>query len=274
MFCSVIVPTYKDTRALELILKALDYQTYKDFEVIVAEDDESEDVKELLQNIEVSYQIKHYSHPDEGLRKAVAVNAAVRMSEGEYLIYIDGDTIPYSTFVDAHVALAEPETLLVGRRVNLGAKVSHDIRAGKISAFEIEKKYLRKYSYLHQDNIRHYTKGIYLKPNSLLQRIVDSDDKNLHIVASNFSCFKKNMRDINGSDESLPGGPGVDDTDVEWRMKAMGVRLKSCKYSANLLHLDHPRSDRRAQFAETKELIKRKQQNGEVVAKNGIQKMQ
>ena len=49
MKVSVIVPTYKDTQALELILDALKLQTYKDFEVIVAEDDDSDEVKVFLE---------------------------------------------------------------------------------------------------------------------------------------------------------------------------------------------------------------------------------
>ena len=61
MKVSVIIPTYKDIVALKLILDALSYQTYKDFEVIVAEDDNLEETKRFIQNYKSDYKIKHFS---------------------------------------------------------------------------------------------------------------------------------------------------------------------------------------------------------------------
>ena len=40
MLVSVIVAVYKDIEALELIMKSLNYQTYRNFELVVAEDGE------------------------------------------------------------------------------------------------------------------------------------------------------------------------------------------------------------------------------------------
>lgn len=273
MKVSVIVPTYKDLEALILILNALKEQTYKDFEVIVAEDNNSEEVAVYLQKNGFPFDVKHYSHEDKGLRKAVAVNSAVRMATGEYLVYIDGDTIPYTTFLEAHVALSAKKQVLCGRRVNLGAKVSSMLRNGNVTSIDIENNYIKKYIFLHKDNIRHYNKGIYLRPHSLLQKIVSFFDNNVHILASNFSCYKEDMLAINGSDESMPGGPGVDDTDVEWRFIANGIRLKSCKYSANLLHLDHPRSNRKEALAKNMKIMADKKMKNEFIAKNGIIKL-
>jgi glycosyltransferase involved in cell wall biosynthesis len=272
MLVSLIIPTYKDVEALSLILDALVIQTYTDFEVIVAEDDNSLEVAHYLKKYNFPFVVKHFSHEDKGLRKAIAVNSAVRMSEGEYLIYIDGDTIPYTTFIEAHVLLSKKKQVLCGRRVNLGAKVSSLLRKGEIKVQEIEKNYLTMYAFLHDDNIRHYNKGIYLRPNTLLQKIIALFDANVHILASNFSCYKVDMLTINGSDEAMPGGPGVDDTDVEWRMQAIGITLRSCKYSANLLHLDHPRSDRRDALAHNMQLIQDKKDKNEYIAQVGINK--
>jgi len=95
-------------------------------------------------------------------------------------------------------------------------------------------------------------------------------DKNVHIVASNFSCYKKVMLAINGSDESMPGGPGVDDTDVEWRLGAMGVTPKSCKFSANLFHLNHLRNDRKEHYKMNMARIKEKQAKNEYRCRDGI----
>jgi glycosyltransferase involved in cell wall biosynthesis len=272
MKVSIIIPTYKDPVALNLILEALEKQTYKNFEVIIAEDDNSYETKELIDKFTASYTIKHYSHPDQGNRKPVAVNASVAMSEGEYIIMIDGDTIPYSTFIDAHVRLAEPKKALCGRRVNLGDKVSAALRQGVKMVGDIEHAYFEHFKYLQDDNSRHLEQGLYLRPNSWLQNIIAKMDNNTHIVASNFSCFKSDLLEVNGIDESLPYPPSRDDTDLEWRLKAIGVEMKSCKFCANLLHLNHRRNDRADEDAANRQIIAEKQKRNEYRSRSGIVK--
>lgn len=273
MRVSVIVPTYKDDVALKLILDAFKYQTYKDFEVIVAEDNNSKETKEMLDNYDADYVIKHFSHEDKGNRKPVAVNNSIKMSEGEYIIFIDGDTIPYSTFVESHVELSSPYIGLCGRRVNLGDKVSKDLRDRKITAFEIEKNFMSLRKYILGDNSRHYEQGFYFKPNSIINKILSLFDKNTHIVASNFSCYKARLLEVNGIDAGLPYAPSRDDTDLEWRLKVIGVEMKSCKFCANLLHLNHSRDDRAEEDAKNKILIDEKKRNNEYIAKNGIENL-
>lgn len=273
MKVSVIVPTYKDTQALELILDALKLQTYKDFEVIVAEDDDCDEVKVFLEKYKSDYILKHISHENLGNRKAIIMNKALLIAESEYIIFIDGDTIPYSTFVDSHVKLSEKKSVLCGRRVNLGDKVSKELRDHTIDAFDIEKKYVRYYSYLDDDNIRHYEQGLMFQPNSILQKTLAKLNKNIHILASNYSCYKEAIFTVNGFDENLPYAPNRDDTDLEWRLVQAGYKLKSCKYCANLLHLNHPRTDREEEEKVNMEIIRKKQHDGEYITKNGIYKL-
>lgn len=270
MKVSLIIPTYKDPQALQLILEALEYQTYKNFEVIVAEDDNALATKILIDSLYHSYPIKHYSHEDRGNRKPKAVNSSIAMSEGEYIIMIDGDTLPYSTFIEAHVKLAQPKKALCGRRVNLGDKVSHDLRVGLIKVSDIEHHFFANYKYLKEDNSRHLEQGIYLKPNSLLQKAVSKLDRNIHALASNFSCYKSDLLEVNGIDEALPFAPNRDDTDLEWRLKAISVEMKSCKFCANLLHLNHSRNDRAEEGAKNLELIYEKQRLNEFRCRDGI----
>ncbi|MEW6552120.1 MAG: glycosyltransferase [Campylobacterota bacterium] len=270
MKVSLIIPTYKDTIALKLILDALQYQTYKNFEVIVAEDDNSRDTLEILSNYKAPFDIKHYYHEDKGNRKPKAVNASIAMSSGTYIILIDGDTIPFSTFIEYHVLLSEPQKALCGRRVNIGDKVSSDLRNNRITAKKIEDNYIKMYKYLKNDNIRHYEQGISFHPHSFLYKLFAKANRNIHIVASNFSCFKEDLLKVNGIDEDLPYAPSRDDTDLEWRLKAVGIEMKSAKYCANLLHLNHSRTDRKDEDEQNRILIANKQIQNQYKAKNGI----
>ena len=243
MKVSIIVPTYKDITALKLILNALENQTYKDFEVIITEDDTSIETKEFLDNFDTKLHIKHFTHEDKGNRKAIIINKALPSAEGEYIVFIDGDVIPFTTFIESHVQLAKKRTVLCGRRVNLGDKVSKDLREGKISSIDIEKSYFKLYSYLNDDNIRHYEQGIRFNPKSFIYKIINSQNKNIHILGSNFSCYKDDIFAINGFNEEIVG-VSKDDVDLEWRFIMSGCKLKSCKYCANLFHLNHGRSSR------------------------------
>lgn len=272
MHCSIIVPTYNDPIALELILEALTRQTYKNFEVIVAEDAMMESTKKVIAKFQNSLRLQHFSQEDKGNRKAIIINKSLPYAKGEYLIFIDGDVIPYSTFIASHLALAKKKQVLCGRRVNLGDKVSNDLRKKRIDALTIEQNYFKLYRYLHNDNIRHYEQGIYINPKSLFYKIVQKLDRNLHILGSNFSCFKEDIFAINGFDEDIVG-VSKDDVDLEWRFIASGCKLASCKFSANLLHLNHSRSDRSKEIAIANEQMRKNREKNRYICTNGIKKL-
>jgi glycosyltransferase involved in cell wall biosynthesis len=103
---SLIVAVYKNVDALRLIIEALKLQTYKNFEVVIVEDCEDSNMEQYINSIE-GLQVIHTTQEDIGLRKARSQNNGIIASTGEYLIFIDGDCIPYTTFIENHVKLAE-----------------------------------------------------------------------------------------------------------------------------------------------------------------------
>jgi glycosyltransferase involved in cell wall biosynthesis len=271
MTTTIIIPFYKDLEALELILQALKQQSYKSFEVVIAEDDDAKETKEFLDDYNLTLSIKHFTQKDDGNQKARILNKVLANIKSDYIIFIDGDTIPYTTFVQSHIELSQEKTVLYGRRVNLGDKVSNDLRNKKITPQEIEKSYIKKFYYLNDDNIRHYEQGIRLKPKSFLHNFITKRDKNTHIVGSNFSCFKKDLDYINGFDEDIVGG-SKDDVDLEWRLVKSGCKLKSAKFCANLFHLNHSRASRIDDIKTANKQMEQNKKNNIFICKNGIRK--
>ena len=271
MKVSIIIPTYKDNVALKLILDALSYQTYSDFEIVVVEDNDSNETKEFLQNYKIDKKILHFTQEDKGNRKAKIINKALPHVTGEYIVFIDGDVIPYSTFIQNHLRLAEKKTILCGRRVNLGDAVSQDLRKEKTTALELEKKYFRKFSYINSGNTRHYEQGIVLCQIDFLSDLIQNSDKNVHILGSNFSCFREDLFAINGFDEDI-AGCSKDDVDLEWRFLMNNCRLKSAKFCANLFHLNHGRSIRTGDEEIAKKEMAYNKENKKFVCSNGINK--
>jgi glycosyltransferase involved in cell wall biosynthesis len=242
MKVSIIIAFYKDLQALGLIFDALRRQTYKNFEVVVAEDNNAPETKHFLAT-QQGLEISHIHHPDIGRTKAAAQNQAVCAANGEYLIFIDGDCIPFSTFIEGHIAFCAPKRVMSGRRVNLPDFLSGLLRQGTLSSERLEKKYLRyAFQHLIWNKDVHYEQGFFVNPNGLLYKLIFSRrNRNTQILGCNFSCFKKDFIAINGFDESYGLSILGDDTDLNWRFVDYGAQLRSCKNIANMFHLHHSR---------------------------------
>ncbi len=90
-FTSVIIPVYKNTEGLHILLKALEIQTYPRncYEVIVVNNDSSEDlavVKEEFHCVRIITEDKEGSY--------YARNRGILASRGEILAFTDSDCIP------------------------------------------------------------------------------------------------------------------------------------------------------------------------------------
>ena len=242
MKVSVIVSVYKDVNSLSLIMDALQNQTYKNFEVVVVEDGNAQEMTEYIKTVE-NLLVKHTTQEDSGVRKARSQNNGILASTGEYLIFIDGDCIPHTHFIKGHVTLAEDKTVLSGRRMNIPINLAKKIRDRAVYVSDIE-NHLWKYSTLMFNKNVRFRQGIYIDPKGWFYRLVSKRDASASILGCNFSCFKKDMVNINGFDEGYGETAIPDDMDWEWRFKAYGLKLKSCKNVANIYHLDHTAHDR------------------------------
>ena len=131
---------------MDLILESLSKQTVVPDEVIVSEDGDSKGMSEYVCAVKNRYSnlnIIHSSQEDSGWRKNRALNRAVIASKCEYLIFIDGDCVPYDNFVEWHVKLAKKNSVLCGRRSEPGESISNKIRNREISAEKYRKNYLK-----------------------------------------------------------------------------------------------------------------------------------
>ncbi|WP_304546535.1 glycosyltransferase [Sulfurimonas microaerophilic] len=246
MKVSIIIAVYKDTEALELIFRSLEYQTYKNFEVVVAEDGESIEMAKAVDIAQTKYDfsIVHTIQEDNGVRKSVSQNNAIRHSSGEYLIFIDGDCILYSNFIENHVILSAEKTVVSGRRVNLGPQYSNYLREKVLDPLELEKSFMFKYFSIQKDASieRHTEEGFSIHINGLIHTLMKKlRKKKFPLLGCNMSCYKAAMVDINGFDEALGNSAMAGDTDLEWRFEGLGYKIVSARFIANQFHLFHKR---------------------------------
>ncbi len=97
MEVSVIISVYNRHKHLYWCLKSLQNQTYRDFEILIADDGTEginlDKVKEVITLFSSDFSIKHIWHPDNGFQKSLILNKAVKESKGELLIFLDCDVV-------------------------------------------------------------------------------------------------------------------------------------------------------------------------------------
>jgi glycosyltransferase involved in cell wall biosynthesis len=243
---SLIVSFYNKINDLELVLAGVERQTHNNFEVIIADDGSNEEaVNHLKETIEKSpLDIKHIWHEDKGFRKTEILNKAVVASNSNYLIFLDGDCIPHSHFVEEHVKNGATGNVLTGRRVNLPKPVSEKIIADQVRNGILEKRYLLKIIrelFRSDERRRQMENGLYIRSN-FLRKFINNKKKGL--LGSNFSIYKEDLLKVNGFDERYHYPACGEDTDINLRLERAGVKVKTLKHIAIQYHLFHKQLER------------------------------
>lgn len=270
MTVSVLIPHYKNLPALRLVLEALRCQTRVPDEIVVAEDAMEEETVTFLQGYK-DLPITHIRHEDRGNRKTVILNKAVCAATSEYLIFIDGDVIPYRHFVEYHAALARPKHVLSGRRVNLDEATTSRLLEGTLSPRTLERYYPWYALRFMRDHSVRYEQGFQLSPGGALYRLfLKRRKRNVDIIGCNFSCFKADFVAINGFDESYPYSRVGDDVDLTWRFRAAGYTIDSVKNLANIFHLYHKKLKPLPGAEEERKRMRSRQQKQLIICENGV----
>lgn len=265
---SIIISVYKNIKALDIILKALENQTLKVDEIIISEDGNFDKMKEFIDSLKQD-NIIHLSCEDIGWRKNIALNKAIVKASGDYLIFIDGDVVPHKDFIKGHISLSEKNKVCCGKRSELGQKYSELIYDKKMQIDQISDNYLKLIIPLHKDKVHHYEDGIYSK---FLNKIT-SNRYVRHIIGCNFSCYKEDILKINGFNEDYIHPAEGEDVDITWRFRGLGIEMKSCRYVANVYHLWHKKGFGEKEGSINRNIMDQNIKNKQYICLNGIKKL-
>jgi glycosyltransferase involved in cell wall biosynthesis len=254
---SVVISFYNKIEYLKLILAALERQSFREFEVIIADDGSRPEVVADIERIvaESPLSIQHLWHEDLGFRKTKILNEAVRKSRSEYLIFMDGDCVPHWRFVEEHYTNRELRVLLAGRRVYLSEKLSRSLDANRIRKGYLEGKFLLD---LMTDGIfgksSHVIKGIYIR-NKGVRKFLNRSMTG--VLGSNFSIHKEDLVAINGFDERYEAPAVGEDSDIELRLIWNNVKIRMVKNIAVQYHIHHKKLPRPEQNLHLFEVVKK-----------------
>jgi glycosyltransferase involved in cell wall biosynthesis len=237
MKITVIISTYNAEEWLEKVLIGYSVQTYKDFDIIIADDGSRPSTKELIDSYAEDYPvpIRHLWHEDLGYRRQEILNVAIVEANHDYILMTDGDCIPRQDFVEVHAKLAEKGKFLSGGYCKLPMTTSKSI-----SKDDIVSGRCFNVSWLKSIDKLGFSNTLKLGANSLIGKFLDIiSPTNPSFNNCNSSGFKANMIAINGYDERMKyGGP---DREFGERLENYGVKGKQIRHKAIVLHLDHAR---------------------------------
>ncbi len=237
---SIIVSTYNRPDALRLVLLALSEQDVKNFEVIVADDGSTDETKQVVEalKLKVDYNIKHIWQQDNDFRVAMIRNKSAVFAEGEYLVFLDGDSIPRISFVRRHQELAEPNYFVAGNRILLSSVFTN--------------KALQQQLPLQRYSIWCWLKNFYYGFTNRFLPILSLGSFYLRhlrrtkwqgVKTCNLGMWKKDFFAVNGFDESYSGW-GYEDSDLVIRLIRNNVLRKDGHFAIPVFHLWHPENSR------------------------------
>jgi glycosyltransferase involved in cell wall biosynthesis len=269
---SLIISVYNKIHELELILTALEHQSFHGFEVIIADDGSGNEMAEFIDSKKMKSKLKitHLWQNDEGFRKNRILNKSMVEAKTDYLIFLDGDCLPHSDFVLQHFKNKSLNTILCGSRVNLSKRLTMQITTDVIRNKEYEGGVFGRIldSFRDKESRSTYVEEGFYFESDLIHKIIRR--RKPRLVGCNFSLPKELMTKINGFDENYTG-PGVgEDSDIEYRLKLLGVSFKSVRNKAIVYHLYHPHTKENKQNLKYFEKVKSVKN---LVCSNGIKKL-
>jgi GT2 family glycosyltransferase len=196
---SVLIPTHQRRRALQTALESLAHQTVEpgSYEVVVATDACSDGTREMIDTLQVPYELRRVE--PQGRGRSAAVNAALAAAQGEVTIVLDDDMRVVCEFVERHRSHHPPGS----RRCVLGA-VPVELGEGSTHAAR----------YVKAKFDRH------------LARLSDPEHLALprSFFTGNASLRVEVLREVGGFDESF-GIYGNEDVELSLRLRKAGVEL-------------------------------------------------
>lgn len=242
---SIVVPTYEWPEALDAVLRALGEQSDDAFEVVVAEDGESPQTASVVRRhrARAGFPIAHVTQPDLGWRKARIYDLGALEARGEYLIFLDGDTLPRRGFLHAVRRAALPGWFLCGKRLHLSEALSTRVLAGQVAPWRWSTlRLLLALSRRDFTTSRETAHPGFVVPLRDRRRPWRPSQPEFSPPYEGYGFFfamsRADFEHANGFDTRYVGWGGEDE-DLAARLRRMGLRCGWPGPRATLLHLWH-----------------------------------
>ncbi|MCU7852268.1 MAG: glycosyltransferase family 2 protein [Candidatus Thiodiazotropha sp. (ex Monitilora ramsayi)] len=263
---SIIIVTYDWPKALDRVLESLSLQTEMPTDIIVTDDGSGPETRAVVESWQdkMNCTVKFLWQEDDGFRAGQARNRGVAVSEGDYLVFLDGDCLVFPDFIERHKALAESNCQVVGNRILMSEILSQSVLEGE------ERPYC--WGVFHWIRSRLMGKVNRLLP---LLRLGEGAWRKKRAYkwsgaqSCNLGIWRKDFFAVNGFDEQFSGW-GHEDADLVVRLMGNGVLRKDGHFSVPVLHLWHRENNRDLEPDNLKRLNDALAGKRDLVASSGV----
>jgi GT2 family glycosyltransferase len=158
-------------------------------------------------------------------------------SEADFLWFIDGDVLIHPDFLARHLEVARPGHFSTGSLIRLDAEATAAVTRDLVESGRVfDRDWLRANRAI--DRV-----GTWLKtmpfPKPVMAALDRATPVQRALCGANASLFRADALKVNGFDETIKYGGG--DKEFGVRLTNAGVKGRHLRYTAPLVHLDHPR---------------------------------
>lgn len=235
-----IVSIYNDPTGLESCLLGLSRQSVMPKQIYVADDGSGEETRSVIHRFSDHLPIIHIWHKDEGFRLSEIRNKAAARSTEDYLVFLDGDSVPHRHFIADHQRYAGPGTVVLGQRCSILGYHGKVLSMAPTPLF-LFRLFLK--GRILNDNKR-FGEGFIMKfkgllkgirlPLAILRRCSPKETR-----GGNLGVWRKDLLNINGFNEAFRGW-GHEDIDFVMRLQKTGVVPRQLIFAGVCYHIDHP----------------------------------
>lgn len=260
MKVSLIIITYNAPQYLALVLESVRRQRVMPFEVVVADDGSTDETRKLIDSLRPNFPclLKHAWHEDDGFRIARIRNEAIKLSEGDYLIFSDGDLMLNRHFVADFTSAARSGMALIGTRLFLSEPFTQKML--------VEGAAYKPFCALSGKSEKNWLNGVRIPNLYKFFQVYDLPKTSLR--GGLLGVFRSDMLAVGGWD-SLYEGWGSEDTDLIVRLIHHGLKARKLKHQGLTYHLWHPHNSRAAQ-SRNEDMLKACIREKRVKAINGL----
>jgi len=230
---SLIVTTYQKPRHLRLVLTALGLQQGVDelLEIVVADDGSTDETAEVVERFaEASpFPVHFTTHRHEEFQVARCRNMGVAATSAPYLIFLDGDCLVASDFVQQHLRRARRGAVMFGDCYRLEKQDSARINLAAVRSGE----YRDWVTAVEEDRLSKWRRRVWW--NNLI-----GHTRKPRLLGNNIGVSRRDFERVNGFDENFCGWGGEDD-DLGFRFKQAGLQLRSILPWCYTYHIWHAR---------------------------------
>ena len=240
MRTELIVATYQSPRALGLCLTSVARQTVLPDSISIADDGSGPETAAAIAAFAAAHPelaVRHVWHEDRGFRKAAILNRAIATSEAEFLIFIDGDVMIAPGFIARHLELARPGRFSSGSLIRLDAEATAAVTPEMVEAGGCSTGLAAEATgpstardLAEDDAVSAAGDGAALDRATPVQRRSAAPTPR----RSGRRPEGQRLRRDDASTAAATRSSGV-------RLENAGVRGQHLRYTAPLVHLDHPR---------------------------------